>query len=336
MIERILKSLVGALRYAAGIVRRDMRAHMPAWYLAYQAISLAYTEAKIYIPPATSLYWTAAFPLCWFYLYRVPMALKSGRRRTTKALLLLVIPALLVIHSVTYAPPFPMDRPSTLHYTEVWSLGVFAVLAAHCLVCGGRRKFVHLYAVGLVYGMILENSGIVSGFFSEEGYWFYIPGVPAPVYAMFGWCTAVYVSIHVTEALTGKLGRGIPAIAARTVIATAVALSIDMQVDPAAAYYGWWVWHPHVGAAILGVPAINFIAWFAALFPFFCAYFWYTSSQHRAVQVHVKPMLISTSIALAAAAVVVITLCAIILGFDSTEWHLFMQALRHPVRTILS
>jgi len=336
MTGRILKSVFGAFRRAAAAVRCDLGAHMPAWYLAYQAISIAYTEAKVYVPPAGSLLWTAAFPLAWFYLYRIPLALKSGMRRKTKTLLLLIVPAALLVYSVSYALPFPLDQPTALHYTEIWSFIVFVVLGVHCLTRGGRRKFVHLYVVGLVYGCVLENSGIVLGFFSEEGYRFYIPGLPAPVYTVVGWCTAVYVSVHVTEILAKELGRGGLATAVRTVMATAVALSIDMQVDPAAAYYGWWVWHPDLGMEILGVPAINFIAWFSAMFPFFWAYFWYTSRQEYAGRAHMKPMVISTSIALAAAAVLVVCLTLVLLGTSSAAWRLLDQAFRHPIRTILS
>jgi len=336
MTCRILKSVSGALRRAADEVLCDLRAHMPAWYLAYQSISIAYTEAKVYVPPASSLLWTAVFPLGWFYLYRIPPALKSGTRRKTKALLLLLVPAALLVYSATYARPFPLEQPIALHYTEIWSFTVFAVLAVHCLVRGGRRKFVHLYVVGLVYGCVLENSSIVLGFFSEEGYRFYIPGLPTPVYAMVGWCTVVYVSVHVTEILAKELGRSTLAITVKTVIATAIALSIDMQVDPAAAYYGWWVWHSDLGMDILGVPAINFIAWFSAMFPFFWAYFWCTSRPEYAGRAHIKPMVISTSVALAAAAVLVVCLTLVLLGTDSASWRLLVNAFRYPIRTILS
>jgi len=335
MNGRILKSVIGGFRRAADEVRCDLAVHMPAWYLAYQSISIAYTEAKVYVPPADSLLWTAVFPLGWFYLYRIPPALKSGRSRKTKALLLLLVPAALLIYSATYARPFPLEQRTALHYTEIWSFTVFAVLAVHCFVRGGRRKFVHLYVVGLVYGCVLENSGIVLGFFSEEGYRFYIPGLPAPVYTMAGWCTALYVSVHVTEVLAKELGRGGLATAVRAAVATAVALSIDMQVDPAAAYYGWWVWHPDLGTEILGVPAINFVAWFSAMFPFFWAYFWYRSRPEYAGRVHVKPMVISTSVALAAAAVLVVCLTLVVLGTDSAAWRLLVNAFRHPIRTIL-
>ncbi len=336
MTGRATKSVSSAIRRAAAAVRRDLGAHAPAWCLVYQAISIAYLEAKVYVPPANSILWTAVFPLGWFYLYRIPPVLRSGTRRKTKALLLLIVPVALLLYSVSYALPFPMDQPTALHYIEIWSFIIFVVLAVHCFVRGGRRKFVHLYAVGLVYGCVLENSGIILGFFSEEGYRLYIPGLPAPVFSMVGWCTAVYLSVHVTEILSAKLGQGVLATGVRTVMATSVALSIDMQVDPAATYYGWWVWHPDLGTAVLGVPAVNFIAWFSAMFPFFWAYFWYSSRPEYAGRVHMKPMVISTSIALAAAAFLVVCLTLVLLGTDSGAWRLLVNAFRHPIQTIIS
>ncbi len=325
------------LRRTAAAVRRELGAHMPAWYLAYQAVSLAYAEAKVYDPPApTWMLWTAMFPMGWFYLYRIPLAFKVAARPKTKALLLFALPAGLLLYSVTYARPYPLDRPAALHYTELWSFGVFVVLAIHCLVHGGRRRFVHLYMVGLVYGCVLENSGIVAGFFSEHGYRFYLPGVPAPIYTMVGWCTVVYVSIHMTEHFARELGRGWIAIAVRSTIAAAVALSIDLQVDPAATYCGWWVWHPELGTELLGVPAVNFIAWFAAMFPFFWAYFWYTGHPEYAVRVRLKPMCVSVGLALAAAGVLFVCLTLLLLGPDSTSWHLTIEAFRHPIETISS
>jgi len=331
----VLNRFWHALRRSATAVWREVGAHLPGWYLAYQAISIAYTEAKVYVPPPVEYLWTAVFPLGWFYLYRIPLTAHAGTRRMTKALMLMVVPVALLIYSVTYALPYPLDRPTALHYTELWSFAAFAVLAIHCLVRGGRPKFVHLYIVGLVYGVVLENSGIVAGFFSEEGYRFYIPGIPAPVYAMVGWCTAIYVSVHVTEVLAAQLGRGWLAISVRCIVATALALSIDLQVDPAATYCGWWVWHPGLGQEILGVPSINFIAWFAALLPFFWTYFWYTDRPDRAARVQIRPMAGSAACALALAAGLVIGLTVLLLGTDSTSWHLFTRALTHPIRTIL-
>ena len=336
MSDGAAKSMSGVIRQAAAAVRRDLGAHAPAWYLVYQAISIAYLEAKVYVPPAGSMLWTAAFPLGWFYLYRIPPVLRSGTRRKTKALLMLIVPVALLLYSVSYALPFPLDQPAALHYIEIWSFIVFVVLAVHCFVRGGRRKFVHLYAVGLVYGCVLENSGIILGFFSEEGYRFYIPGLPAPVYAVVGWCTVVYISIHVTEVLSAQLGRGVLAIMVKTIMATSVALSVDMQVDPAATYYGWWVWHPDLGAPVLGVPAVNFIAWVSALLPFFWAYFWYTNRPEYAGRVHLRPMAISSGAALAAAAVLVVCLTLILLGTDSAAWRLLVNAFRHPIQTIMS
>jgi hypothetical protein len=320
-------------RWPSGL-RDELGAHLSAWYLAYQAVSLAYTQVKVYEPPASHYVWTAVFPLAWFWAYRLPLTFRSESRRWTKTATAILLPILLLAYSITWARPYPLEGRDLLLYTELWSLCVFAAVVMHCTVRGTRRLFIHIFVIGFAYGLVLENSGIVTGFFSEEGYRFYLPGIPAPVYTMAGWCTAVYVSVHVAEGIWRIRAERVTQVLMKALVATAVALSIDMQVDPAATYGGWWVWHTDLGPEIMGVPVLNFVAWFAALFPFFCAYFWYTREPVRAAQVMLRPMVGSLAIALAAAAVLILLFAATFFGLDSTAWHLLADAIAHPIETM--
>lgn len=311
-----------------------MYAHLPAWYFVYQSVSLAYAEVKVYVPPVSKYLWTAVFPFAWFLAYRLPFAFHSKSGRWRKTLSIVVVPILLFVCAVTVARPYPLEGRDLLRYTEIWSLGVYAVAVLHCMIRYGRRMFVHIFVIGFVYGMVLENSGIVTGFFSEQGYRLYIPGVPAPLFTMAGWCTAVYVCVHATEGIWRTRALTKASIALKAFVATAAAISIDMQVDPAATYSGWWVWNKGLGSEIMGVPSVNFVAWFAALFPFFCAYFWYVSDVDRAAHVRLRPMILSLGIGLAGAATLILVLIAVLLGFDSTSWHLLTQAIANPIDTI--
>jgi uncharacterized membrane protein len=57
------------------------------------------------------------------------------------------------------------------------------------------------------------------------------------------------------------------------VVATGMALALDLQLDPVATAAGFWTWPPLPPPALRGVPAVNYCAWFAAVLPFaFAAY----------------------------------------------------------------
>jgi len=148
--------------------------------------------------------------------------------------------------------------------TEVLALGAFTLLATHAAQARQAGKLTGLFGVGLVYGLILENGGVALGFFSEDQFRIRLPLLPAPLATSLGWCLVFYPLWHAAPLLAG-----IRASATRcALVATGMALALDLQLDPVATAAGFWSWPPTPPPLLRGVPAVNFCAWFAAVLPF--------------------------------------------------------------------
>jgi hypothetical protein len=127
---------------------------------------------------------------------------------------------------------------------------------------------------GLAFGLGLENSGIVLGYFSELGYHAYVPGLPAPVATMIGWPVVLYLADQQARNLLAI--RPLPARwlgPAYALLLTATALAADAQIDPYATRMGLWVWRPDLLVPPLwfGVPPLNYLAWAGAVLGFAAA-----------------------------------------------------------------
>ena len=86
---------------------------------------------------------------------------------------------------------------------------------------------------------------------------------------MAGWYLVFYVTVAVVDQLTEWipwLGEGVWR---RTFATTALALSMDAQLDFLASMSGvFWRWNEFLPPVLLGVPVINYAAWFGAFVPF--------------------------------------------------------------------
>jgi uncharacterized membrane protein len=148
-------------------------------------------------------------------------------------------------------------------------LGWGILLAAHAAWTGGRHALALFFGVGALYGLVLENTGIAMGFFSETRCRLYLWPFPAPLCTTIGWCMAFYVAVSLVE----QLARWVPWLARtpwrRAWAATLLALCRDVQLDPASSLSGvLWSWNEQLPPVFLGVPAVNFAAWFGAFLPF--------------------------------------------------------------------
>lgn len=174
-----------------------------------------------------------------------------------------------------YLTPFlhglslPLDEKTQRLLYELSALGQFAILLLHGRTWLFRWDWVWVFGVTLLFGVILENGGIVFGVFSEPGFLTYVPGLPAPLATTLGWVNVLYCVFFAVE----KLLPPMPAVA-KGLICALIGLSLDIPFDPVATRLGWWVWDPSLSAKIWDVPMVNFIAWFWALFPYGTAYYW--------------------------------------------------------------
>ncbi len=163
----------------------------------------------------------------------------------------------------------PLLRDTHRLIYEASAIIEFIILALHGRSWLKGWDWAWVFGVTLVFGMILENGGIFMGFFTEEGYGLYLFGLPAPLATMVGWVSVLYCGFFVVERILPEMR---PVL--RGLACTGVALSMDIPFDPVATRLSWWVWNETLSATMWGVPVVNFVAWFWALFPYaWCYYF---------------------------------------------------------------
>lgn len=270
------------------------------------------------------LAYTALFPLVWMGWAVWSICSRAGLGRWACAvrvfLACVVLPfAVLLVPGIGF-----LRSLDTLKLTyEITSSLWLAAMALHCLHQRGAWAFALFFIAGAIYGMALENGGIQMGFFSEEGYRVYLrPFFPGPLVTALGWCTVFYTVSFITERIT----TADTPVWLRTALAAGMALSIDLQIDPAAALVGWWVWHPSLPEAHHGVPLINYISWVCAITPFAWHYFSMSDSRYddrkRAVRT-----LIGIPVYLAVGSILVLSATFILCGPKSAAMRLFLNAL---------
>jgi hypothetical protein len=302
-------------------------AHVPAWYLWFQAFSFLDSEVRLLDPPRRDFAFTALFPLAWFAAYYLVRPRDDRTRNRRKDVLVVslscLVPAILILWVI---PPTPKPHEAMMRGAEIARLFFSVLLAIHCWLATSRATFVKFFGVALVYGAILENGGILGGFFSEPGYLLYVPHLPAPVVNIVGWSVGLYVSVYLWQQIFERFEfrRFKTTIFAAGV--TAVAVSQDLQIDPFATHSRWWIWHESLPAAFLGVPLLNFLAWIAAVFPFAWLYHYIETRTGMEENRRVVRLFVSIPIVLAAALAIVLLLTVIFRGPGSADIEIFKRA----------
>jgi uncharacterized membrane protein len=167
-----------------------------------------------------------------------------------------------------------VHRPSPLEVTTlrlIYELSNFfwAGLLAWFFFTRHKSLVALFFGVGLVYGAVLENGGIVLGFFEEQnlGATMVKPFV-APVATMVGWSMVLGMSTHLVWRLRSWLPWLKRSALLSGVLVGVFATLLDLQIDPIATATGCWVWHASLPPWFHGVPRVNFVAWLCALVPF--------------------------------------------------------------------
>jgi len=274
----------------------EFRDHLPIWFVYIQAIGLLhallanYPEvgfARLGIPRMAFLP-TLLFSLSWFVGYfvlriRRSETLASRRWQGYLGVVLLALGVPLII-AATYRP-YPLSHEQlTLLYEGsqfIWA----AMFVAQIAWKRGWGALATFFGVTFVYGLILENGGIMMRFFYEPSFRLYLGPLPAPVCTMLGWCVVFYIMFAITEQLAEWLPELLKTPLARALTATVMALCLDAQLDPLASMSGvFWRWNELLPGAFLGVPLINFAAWFGAFLPF--SYFLFKLRDRKDLTVH--------------------------------------------------
>ena len=171
----------------------------------------------------------------------------------------------------------------------------------------------------LAYGMLLENGGILLGYFSEMNYRWYLGPLPAPLATVSGWVTVFYITTWTVWEVKkcSPRTRRMPVFAA--LVAVFVALCLDLQIDPLASAVGFWTWHSSLAQGWLGVPFLNYVAWMSAVFPFALLVFWREAQWDLAVGGITEPkhrnwVLVRVPLALGVAALAFLVLMTLVEG----------------------
>lgn len=247
--------------------RQEFWRHLPAWMFFVYGVLLLNTELTNFSPARADLAHTVVFPLLVFVIYQV---LRFTHGTGSRRMLITSLVLAFGLPTVTYFwhTPSPLSHDALLRIYE-WSNFAWAALLVWHLWKHQRTHVALFFGVGLLYGAVLENGGIVLGFFHETNLTeTMVRPFVAPVATMIGWSVVLAMATFVTWGLRKRL----PWLR-RSALLSALAVGtfatlLDLQIDPIATAVGCWVWHETLPGWFHGVPLVNFVAWMCALVPF--------------------------------------------------------------------
>src|SRR5512136_718432 len=91
--------------------------------------------------------------------------------------------------------------PQELLIMELSYIGIIVVLLVHCVKTRGKAYAARIFGIGYLMGLIIENSGVIQGSYTEWGYTFYFPGSLVPVVTQLGWILASYSTFSMVEVM---------------------------------------------------------------------------------------------------------------------------------------
>ncbi len=180
-----------------------------------------------------------------------------------------------------------------IHVDEIVKVALTIVFIIHCLKFKGKHAALAYFLVGGCYGFILENSGWVLGYFFESDYILQIEPF-APFVNVLGWTAVFYFSDSIAREIVKRIPKLKSSPFLIALIVTFIAISFDLQIDPTATALGMWEWNESLTLRFLGVPVINWVAWFWAVFPF--AYFLHLLEKKKEISDDKKLIRLITSI----------------------------------------
>ena len=258
---------------------REFTRYLPIWFVYLEAVGLLHASLANFPQQSfdrlglsrAAFAPTVLFPLAWvglFFVLRLKRSLRVAMTwKTWSALALLLVGVPLVV--VFFHQPYPLTHDQLTLMFEASQFLWVGLLALQIVLSRGWQALLLFFGVTFAYGLLLENTGIVMHYFFEPSFRLYLGPLPAPLCTMLGWCVVFYVTIAVVQ----QLAEWVPWLKAsvwrRTWATTLLALSLDAQLDPLASMSGvFWRWNDALPPAFLGVPVINYAAWFGAFLPY--------------------------------------------------------------------
>ncbi len=316
---------------------------LPLWIFTLNAISIYDGMINCSSVSQNSLSWIVIFPLIAAISSFISRCLRNveGKDKWENiyhlAFFLFVILILLILSTIGIAKDY---NDQDLHFWfEISTCLSFLLYTIHSLKYEGFDKTVTLFGVGFIYGLILENSGVILGFFKEENFHVYIPFLPAPFFTALGWCNVFYSCRFLVLPFLAE-GKEVAVYRIQkkgweklhthfrfAFLLTLFALLLDLQLDPYATHHKLWVWNSILSDFFGGVPLINFTAWISAIFPF--SLIFYLLELRKKLQ----GSLISLNLFMALPMIIFFALMGVLAGtlllegIDSASLKIFMESI---------
>lgn len=322
---------------------REIWDNLPAWYLLWNAVVISSGFISAVPIPRRDLIVTSIFPYALFLLfYRGRIYSNPGIGRVKKNLTFLVLSgstAFILLLTVFISFPIRIGETPADHlanYKIVLEYGVILlelVMGVHCFVHRRGKDCLLFVIPAIIYGMIVESGGVAAGYFAEDHYSLYLPFLSAPLVTMMAWSFICYISVFVSRGILSsftRLKRSRYLLPALGVALTSVFM--DLQMDPFAKEMKMWTWNPIFenggSMMVFGVPMVNFIAWFGAVFSFALAYFFTLRRYPNASQLNrAIRMTLFIPFMLMMAGFIIYSVTAITEGFNGPSWTLLKRLL---------
>lgn len=186
-----------------------------------------------------------------------------------------------------FAEPLPEDQIMFQgEFWEAFNLALWVIMLIYSIKTLGKWTTIKIFLIGMIYGLVLENGGPMSvpalgfeGYFWENNYKLYLfeffgYGIrisSVPMATHLGWSNVFLICYLFYEQIARafpKIREGLKATLIGGLIMTTSGLLLDLQLDPIATRFRWWVWNTDLLPVWFGVPLINYVAWFWAVFTF--------------------------------------------------------------------
>ncbi len=238
--------------------------YLPVFIIWLTGLSMMDTALHQVTPPLGHVSWLAVLPLAVSLVLLAFVCRKEHGMFHIRGYLLqsAILSGVYLIPLLrSSSEPLAPDTHRLIY--EASALVEFTILVLHGRTWLKGHDWAWIFGITSIFGMILENGGILMGFFREEGYLLYLPGLPAPIATMAGWVSVLYCGFFSVQMLLPDMRPML-----KGFVCAGIALSMDIPFDPVATRLSWWVWNDSLVLSIWGVPAVNFVAWFWALFPY--------------------------------------------------------------------